>query len=86
MRVQDEVDFSERQQDARRFDAHQEPLNPLERTSNKRAARFLMNMAGVLALFAGFVALGFGDTQIAMARAVVGFCICVSARFIFPTD
>lgn len=62
------------------------PVNPLEKSSNKRAARFVMNFAGVLALFGGFVALGYGETQNAIARAVVGFCICVSARFIFPTD
>ena len=86
MRVQDEVDFSERQQDARRFDAHQEPLNPLERTSNKRAARFLMNLLGVVLLVGG----GFGvvDTDYwrGVAIAVVGLIWLMAGRIIFPTD
>ena len=88
MRPQDEIDFAQGQEYASGADFHE--ATPIERvivkSSNRRAFRFIMYMFGLFSLAWSFLSLGYNENSEAIARAVVGFAICICARVIIPTD
>lgn len=86
MRPQDEIDFAQGQEYASRADFHTVPVNPLEKSSNKRAARFIMNLFGMLLLLGGGFAVVDTDYWRGVAIAFVGLIWLMAGRIIFPTD